>query len=50
MLIDYLGIFLYLFSFLPAPVASLAIGIIGLCSFLLIIRFITKIKNMIPFL
>lgn len=50
MLIDFAGIFLYLFSFLPAPVASMALGIISLCSLLLVIRFIITIKNMIPFL
>ena len=49
MLIDYAGIFRYLFSFLPAPVAMMVLGLVSLCTLLLIIRFAITIKNMIPF-
>lgn len=50
MLIDFVGIFLHLFSFLPAPVAGFVLRVVAVCSFLLIIQLITKIKNLIPFI
>lgn len=50
MILDFPGIFLYLFSFLPAPIANMIRGIIVICSFLLVMKFITKVKEMIPFL
>lgn len=50
MVLDIAGIFLYLFSFLPSPIAELVLGLFAVCVFMLVIRFISFIKNMIPFL
>lgn len=49
MLLDFPGLFLYLFSFLPSPVALMMLGIIGFTSFIFVMNFIAKIKSLIPF-
>lgn len=50
MILDYPGLFLYLFSFLPSPVALMMLGIIAFTTFIFVMNLITKVKNMIPFL
>ena len=50
MVLDIAGIFMYLFSFFPSPIAEMVMALFALCVFMLVLRFISLIKNMIPFL
>jgi len=50
MLLDFPGIFLYLFSFLPSPVALMMLGIIAFTAFIFVMNFVTRIKDLIPFI
>lgn len=49
MILDFPALWVYLFSFLPAPVANMVRGVIVICTILLVMQFITKVKNLIPF-
>ena len=48
-LIDFVGIFQYLFSFLPVPIAVLSLGLLTLCSIFAILRVIAFVLDLIPF-
>lgn len=50
MVLDIAGIFLYLFSFLPSPIAELVFGLFAVCVLLLVIRFVALVLDAIPFI